>query len=339
MLFMSSTSSKAGFLGLALCLWLNLPAAANTSESGVLVMAHGGTDQWNAAIQEAVAPLQQYCPTVVSFGMADPETLQESVRDLESRGVTRIVVARLFVSGESFREQTEYLLGLRPDPPEYFLLHHSPGVMSSGSGHDTDRPRPHDMLYPSESHPIDPIHTTSSFVLTHNGLYDSPEIGKIVAERVRDLSRRPESESVLVLAHGVGDDRLNSHWVDRIEQISGEIRRIGSFQDIRVETLREDWRDKRKLAEQRIRDYVVEEDHSGEVLVVPFRVYGFGPYESVLEGLSYRSDGRGLLPHPSVTEWLMKEASRCFHKQGWHNPFQQTSRQSKPSSSPAQQRF
>ncbi len=333
MLFTSSTSSKTGFFCLALALLLNLPAAANASASGVLVMAHGGTEEWNAAIQEAVAPLQKYCPTVVAFGMADPKTLQKGVRDLESRGVTRIVVARLFVSGESFRGQTEYLLGLRPDPPEYFLLHHST------SGHGTDRPRPHDMLHPSESHPIDPIQTTSSFVLTHNGLYDSPEIGKIVAERVRDLSRRPESESVLVLAHGVGDDRLNSHWVDRIEQISGDIRRIGPFQDIRVETLREDWRDKRRLAEQRIRDFVVEGDRSGEVLVVPFRVYGFGPYESVLEGLSYRADGRGLLPHASVTEWLIREASRCFRKQGWHNPFQQTSRQYEPSLSPAQQRF
>ena len=334
---MSSTSTRAGFLCLALGLLLNLPAAAGASESGVLVMAHGGTEEWNAAIQQAVSPLQKYCPTVVAFGMAAPETLQKSVRELESRGVTRIVVARLFVSGESFRPQTEYFLGLRPDPPEYFLLHHNPGHMSSGDG--TDKPQPHDMLYPSESHPIDPIQTTSSFVLTHNGLYDSPEIGKIVAERVRDLSRTPESESVLVLAHGVGDDRLNSHWVDRIEQISGEIRRIGSFQDIRVETLREDWRDKRKLAEERIRDFVVRGDRSGEVLVVPFRVYGFGPYESVLEGLSYRSDGRGLLPHPSVTEWLMKEASRCFQQQGWHNPFQQASRQSEPSSRPAQQRF
>ena len=300
-------------------------------------MAHGGTEEWNAAIQKAVAPLRGLCPTVVAFGMADPETLQKSVQELESRGVTRIVVARLLVSGESFREQTEYLLGLRPDPPEYFLLHHGPGNMSSGAR--ADRPRPHNMLYPSKSHPIDPIQTASSFALTHHGLYDSPQIGKIVAERVRDLSRRAESESVLVLAHGAGDDKLNLRWVDRIEQISGEIRRIGAFQDIRVETLREDWRDKRKIAERRIRDFVVQGGSIGEVLVVPFRVYGFGPYESVLEGLKYRADGRGLLPHPSVTEWLMKEASRCFREQGWHNPFQKTSRQSEHSAAAAQRCF
>ncbi len=337
MLFTSSTSVRSGFLCLALSLLTNLAAPAGTSESGVLVMAHGGTEEWNAAIQEAVAPVREYCPTVIAFGMADPETLQKSVQKLESRGVTRIVVARLFISGASFREQTEYFLGLRSDPPEYFLLHHSPGHMSSG--HVTDRPRPHDMLYPSKSHPMDPIQTASSFALTHNGLYDSPQIGKIVAERVRDLSRRPESESVLVLAHGVGDDRLNSHWVDRIEQISGEIRRIGTFQDIRVETLREDWRDKRKIAEQRVRDFVVQGGSVGKVLVVPFRVYGFGPYESVLKGLNYRADGRALLPHPLVTEWLMQEASRCFRDQGWHNPFQKTNPLSDDSAAAAQQRF
>ena len=336
MLFTKSTSARAGFFCLALSLLANFPPA-NASESGVLVMAHGGTEEWNAAIREAVAPLREYCPTVIAFGMADPGTLQKSVQELEFLGVTRIVVARLLVSGESFREQTEYLLGLRPDPPEYFLLHHGPGNMSSDAR--ADRPRPHDMLYPSQSHPIDPIQTASSFALTQHGLYDSPQMGKIVAERVRDLSRRAESESVLVLAHGAGDDKLNLRWVGRIEQISGEIRRIGAFQDIRVETLREDWLDKRKIAEQRIRDFVVQGGRTGEVLVVPFRVYGFGPYASVLKGLNYRADGRGLLPHPSVTEWLMKEASRCFREQGWHNPFQKTSRQSEPSAAAAQRRF
>ena len=337
MLFTKFASLRAAFLCLALSLLTNLAAPANASESGVLVMAHGGTEEWNTAIQQAVAPLREYCPTVIAFGMAAPETLQEGVRELEARGVTRIVVARLFVSGESFREQTEYLLGLRPAPPEYFLLHHGPGNMSSG--HGGDRPRPHNLLYSSKSHPIDPIQTASFLVLTHNGLYDSPQIGKIVAERVRDLSRKPESESVLVLAHGVGDDKLNSRWVERIEQISGEIRRIGTFQDIRVETLREDWLDKRKIAEQRVRDFVVQSGRFGEVLVVPFRVYGFGPYKSVLEGLNYRADGRGLLPHSSVTEWLMKEASRCFREQGWYNPFHKTSRRSEHSAAAGQRRF
>ncbi len=327
---------RSGLLCLSLGLLANL-AAAGATESGVLVMAHGGAEEWNTAIREAVAPLHEYCPTVIAFGMAAPEALQEAVRKLESGGVTRIVVARLFVSGESFRAQTEYFLGLRPEPPEYFLLHHGHAMM--GSGHGAERPRAENMLYPSKSHPIDPIQAASSFALTNKGLYDSPLIGRIVAERVRGLSQRPESESVLVLAHGVGDDRLNSQWVERIKQISGEIRRIGAFRDIRVETLREDWRDKRKIAEQRVRDFVIQGSTSGEVLVVPFRVHGFGPYKSVLADLDYRADGRGLLPHPYVTEWLIQEASRCFQEQGWHDPFQKTNRLPEHSSGPAQGDF
>jgi hypothetical protein len=42
--------------------------------------------------------------------------------------------------------------------------------------------------------------------------------------------------------------------------------------------------------------------------VIPFRVQGFGPYAKVLEGLDYVSDGQGLIPHPSVTEWIGHQA-------------------------------
>jgi hypothetical protein len=37
-------------------------------------------------------------------------------------------------------------------------------------------------------------------------------------------------------------------------------------------------------------------------------VQGFGPFAKVLEGLDYVSDGQGLIPHPSVTEWIEHQA-------------------------------
>ena len=126
---------------------------------------------------------------------------------------------------------------------------------------------------------------------------------------------------MLILAHGEGDDNINSKWIERIERLSKAIQNIGTFRKIRIETLREDWQNKKKIAEAKIRKFVAVESKSGEVLVVPFRVYGFGPIESVLKDLEYRSDGRGLLPHPIITKWLMKEASQCFQENSWKNPF------------------
>ena len=77
---------------------------------------------------------------------------------------------------------------------------------------------------------------------------------------------------------------------------------------VHAETLREDWPDKRALAEARIRAFVSRaHDEGGTAIVIPFRVQGFGPYAQVLEGLDYTSDGKGLIPHPEVTRWIEHE--------------------------------
>lgn len=72
--------------------------------------------------------------------------------------------------------------------------------------------------------------------------------------------------------------------------------------------MREDWPQKRELAEQRIRAFVERARlEGGTAIVVPFRVHGFGPYASVLDGLNYVSDGQGLIPHDNVTQWIAEQ--------------------------------
>ncbi len=293
--------------------------AMDPNHSGVIIMAHGGSQDWNKAVSNAVAPLLNYCPTEIAFGMAHRGSLQKAISNLEEKGVRRIAVVRLFVSGDSFLEQTEYFLGLRSEPPQYFLHHDNFMDMTEPRGNKSVQLE--DMLVSSKKHPLKPIKFNSALALTQKGLYDSSLITQIVAERVNSLSRNPSNESVLILAHGEGDDNINSKWIERIERLSKAIQNIGSFRKIRIETLREDWKHKKKIAEAKIRKFVSVESKIGEVLVVPFRVYGFGPIESVLKNLEYRSDGRGLLPHPIITKWLMKEASQCFQKNSWPNPF------------------
>ena len=43
------------------------------------------------------------------------------------------------------------------------------------------------------------------------------------------------------------------------------------------------------------------------MIVLPFRVQGFGPYAKVLEGLEYVSDGQGLIPHAEVGKWIEQQ--------------------------------
>lgn len=258
---------------------------------GVLVMAHGGGQQWNKDVLAAVEPLKSEYNVEVAFGMADAASLQEGVKQLEARGARRIGVVRLFISGESFKERTEQILGIVPGAPP------KPANTDAHAGHGEG--------HGGHSMELWRVETQSSFVLSEQGLVEAPEMGQVLATRASTLSKQPAREDVLILAHGPGDDAENERWLKHLDARAEVVRKAAPFHAVRVETLREDWPDKRVAAEKRIRDFIEQSTREGRrALVIPFRVQGFGPYAKVLEGLDYVSDGQGLIPHPSVTEWI-----------------------------------
>lgn len=275
---------------------LALVAGCAQSRRGVLVMAHGGDAEWDQAIQQVVAPLRHKYPTEVAFGMADSTTIQAGVQRLEERGVREIAVVRMFISGESFLPETEYILSLRRERPLFPL--------ASTSEHEHHG---HHMA------PPEPIQTRAEIIVSRQGVAESPLLDDILVERVKALSRNPSQESVLILAHGPGDDSENSRWLANMERRIGRVRASGSFRQVRCETLREDWPEKRADAEQRIRRYIEESrQNDNRVIVVPFRIAGFGPYAEVLKDLEYVADGRGFCPHPNMTRWIEETANECF---------------------------
>lgn len=253
---------------------------------GVLVMAHGGSKQWNKEVLAAVEPLKQEHNIEVAFGMADAASLQQGVERLEARGARRIGVVRLFISGESFLERTEQILGLAPGAPQRAA---QTDHAEHSAGHSMEFWR---------------IDTQSSFAVSKQGLVEAPEMASVLVDRARTLSREPQREDVLILAHGPGDDAENDRWLAHLKARAEAVQRAIPFRTVRVETLREDWPEKRKDAEQRIRSYVEHAAQTGRAIVIPFRVQGFGPYAEVLKGLDYASDGRGLVPDAGVTQWI-----------------------------------
>ncbi|HMB90009.1 MAG TPA: hypothetical protein VKP65_04125 [Rhodothermales bacterium] len=264
-------------------------------DCGLMVMAHGGSEAWDAAVETAVAPLRADMPTALAFGMADPTTLQAAVTDLEKQEVECIAVVRLFASAQSFLHQTEYLLGLREEQPRFFISH--------GAHHQNDGK-------PATPSPI-PVKATIK--LSQKGLLDAPEMGTILADRALEMSNRSGNESVLILAHGPGDDAENEAWLRKLNGLADSVRATGLFTAVEVHTLREDWPEKRAIAEQRIRAFVKKgSKHDGRVLVIPFRLFGFGPYEKVLEGLPYEATGTGLLPSTKITEWIRSQAQEII---------------------------
>jgi sirohydrochlorin ferrochelatase len=271
------------------------PEPVEDASVGVLVMAHGGDEAWNRTVGQAVAGLPADVAVELAYGMANPHTLQTALDRLTERGVERVALVRAFLSGQSFRDQTLWYLGLSDRPPEQFVL-------MGPAAEDT-----------SARSPL--RHTLQ--VRTHDdGVLTSPLAGTVMADRARELSDVPASESVLLLAHGMGDDEENAGVLAAVERIAEEVAHIG-FSDVRAATLREDWDDARTVAEADIRGYVGSRSAAGDrVLVLPVRLTGFGPYAEVLEGLEY-VEGRGLLPHPLIGDWIMTTANSVSCEAGW----------------------
>lgn len=275
-------------------------SSASSERFGVLVMAHGGSKEWNDAVLETVKPLRSKYDIEVAFGMADAISLEDGVRKLEDRQVRKIGVVRLFVSGESWTERTEQIFGLVPGAPA-----RAPAPAHAHGDHD---PHAHGHApggHEGHSMAFFRVPSAASYAMSVQGLADGPGMGTILADRAAALSKAPAREDVLILAHGPGEDDENARWLAKLDARAAAIRGRAPFRRVQVETLREDWPDKRVDAEKRIRAFVERATaEGGKAIVIPFRVQGFGPYKQVLEGLDYVSDGTGLIPHAEVTKWI-----------------------------------
>lgn len=270
-------------------LWLKKTAnrwiKPKREELGVVLMPHGAGEYVNEPILEAIAPLRSRYNLEVAFGMADADTLQEAIDKVEGRGARRILVLRLYQLSLSLKEETEYVLGLRNDPP----------AMHPHAGHGG---------------PHLPARVRSGALLTTTGGFDAdPLIAEVLYQRVMEVSREPERETVLLLAHGDGNDERDRYW---LEQMGAQARYIRAktghrFRSIRVATLREDWPDKREKAVADIRRLITQAGRDGDrVLVIANRLSGPGPYRRFLQGLVYVLNDRGIAPHPNLTRWIEK---------------------------------
>ena len=95
-----------------------LMARSASADPGILLLAHGGSADWNSRVTDLAARVNVTRPTEVAFGMATRASIQSAVDTLVSRGVTEIVAVPLFVSSWStVITSTEYLLGLRAEAP------------------------------------------------------------------------------------------------------------------------------------------------------------------------------------------------------------------------------
>jgi len=306
--FLAGLLGAGSLSGLSAAQAQTAPATSPASQEGfgILVMAHGGDSTWNRTVDQAIAPLRRSHSIVVAFGMANPETLSSGLDSLRRLGIPRVAVVRLFISGRSFLPETRYLLGLSPERPSVIAA----ATTASHPGNAPPAATGHAAV------PLIPIDHQLVVATEESGLMDSPVAEIIVQTRARMAGRNPGTESVLLLAHGMGHEEDNRQLLEAMSRAAVLVRSDG-FHTVRTATLREDWSGPRALAEAEIRAFVAAETSAGrQVLVIPYRLSGLGPYAKVLEGLDYVATD-GLLPHDGVTEWVLETARTIACRAKW----------------------
>ena len=244
---------------------------------GVVIMPHGAQMPYNKATEAAIQPLKKKYRIEIAYGMADPWTLAEAVEKLEKQGVSKIVVARMYSLGDQFKDKTDYILGLSNTEPKTRGGRLPPRVRSSS------------------------IFATFGGYEENNSL-----ICEILKDRVLEISKNPEKETVLLISHGARDDKRDKRWKDVLQKHAKYIKENTQvpFKEIHGLTVREDWPEKHKKAVDEIRSIIQDASNNGKALIISNRLYGSGRYDEFFEGLDYEMNRKGLALHANMTHWL-----------------------------------
>ncbi|MDZ7695086.1 MAG: hypothetical protein U5K69_28875 [Balneolaceae bacterium] len=231
-------------------LLLSLVNTSPTSaqNSGVLILAHGGSQQWNDAVIEAAEPLKKEYQIEFAFGMANYVTMHNGIKTLAEQGVDSIAVVQLFISSYSpIIRQNRYLLGKRDSVPNPMMpmMHHineykqMMGIeedTASGDGHG------HHRFYMPEDLPQLPLEAHVSLAPP---LDDHPVVANILSKRIQELSTNPANETVLVVAHGPNSEEDNAKWIATMESLAQKIQKTQQkkgtpYKQIFATTVRDD---------------------------------------------------------------------------------------------------
>ncbi len=285
----------------ALIAALFLPAIAQAQ--GILLLAHGGREDWNREVLELASKVDAERPVEVAFGMANKRAIQDAVNRLAEREVTGIVAVPLFISSHSsVIRATEYLLGKRDDAPpqmEAFARMSSRRAEADGG---TD----------PEFDWTTPIETPLPVELTR-ALDGHDTVAEILIARALEVSENPADEVVVVVAHGPSSEEDNDLWLGNMSLLVKRMRAAASFSRIDHLTVRDDAPDDvQAKATRELRSVVERGAEEGKaVLIVPLLLSYGGIEKGIrerMEGLDYRMAAQGLLPDDRLAGWVLAQA-------------------------------
>lgn len=242
---------------------------------GLLIISHGSREEaWVSLVDEAVSglSLREELPVAVSFlELVEGRLIQDGIDALEREGVTDILTVPLFVSsGSTHVDEIEYALGAKPEPEK-----------------ETDLAPFRVQARVHYGYPVD----------------DDPDIAVMLWDKLRELSREPEREAILLVGHGSVHDGFRQRWERGMASLAGRIREVSGVAAADFGLLNPD------NLQAKVREL---QERGLTVLVAPlFLSEGYFTTHVIprrLKGLSYHYTGRTLLPHPLLAHWISVQA-------------------------------
>ncbi len=215
-------------------------------------------------------------PIVAAFlELVEGRLIQDGIDRLDDKGVTDMLVIPLFVSsGSKHVSEIGWALGAYDEPAV-----------------ETELPRMRVQAALTYGTPIDA----------------DPEIVEVLLDRSRILldGGNPADAAVLLIGHGSEHAGLHEAWARGLAALAAAVRERGGYADTEIAMLRPDMAAE---AAGRLRA----RRPGCKVLALPvFLSEGYFTREVVpgrLAGLGCRYDGRTLMPHPLIAQWMARQA-------------------------------
>jgi sirohydrochlorin ferrochelatase len=285
-IYKTKTSGILAFIALASGALAQQPSA----RTGVIIVAHGGGSDWNAAVAAVAADVRRTIPAEVALLMG-PEAprfrFQDQVAKLARAGVDSIVVVPLLVSSHSGHYEQIRWLARQTDSLNAVMQHHL---------HMAGIERPSAAVALSVARALD----------------DAPELSEVLAERARQLAGNATGRALLLVGHGPNSAEDYASWMQNLRRVADRVRESTGFADVRVELVRDDAPAAvRAEAVTRTRELVALQARltGNDVVVVPILIgrssVGDERFRRDLAGLPIVYSGTPILPHPAISRWVV----------------------------------
>src|SRR5690606_23662643 len=256
---------------------------------GTIVIAHGAGPDWNAQVEAVAKAAKTGGPVEVSFLMgpgAKAHRFQDAVKRLADAGVHEIVVVPLLISGHSGHyEQIRWLAGLTDTLSEVMHHHlHMAGI---------ERP---DVAVPIRVTPA---------------IDGADEVADILTEHALALAEEPAAQALFLIGHGPNSAEDHAAWMEDLRPLADRVQEATGFRDVKVGLVQDDAAGHvRAEAVRRIREIItLQHQVTGRPVVVVPVLIGTGQislekFPADLAGLPITYEGKGLVPHPALAQWI-----------------------------------